>query len=116
MAHVVQNDHLRESYLRGTLRLVLHNAHLRGDYLRGMLRLRREGGGGGGKEEEKKEQEGGRGESKGEEGNGGEGERTLFIQPPTSRSPAYAASTGIEDNDDTGDNGNNVDKNLNIEK
>ena len=81
-----------------------------------MLRLRREGGGGGGKEEEKKEQEGGRGESKGEEGNGGEGERTLFIQPPTSRSPAYAASTGIEDNDDTGDNGNNVDKNLNIEK
>ena len=66
-----------------------------------MLRLRREGGGGGGggggKEEEKKEQEGGRGESKGEEGNGGEGERTLFIQPPTSRSPAYAASTRSRD-------------------
>ena len=44
-----------------------------------------------------KEEQGRRsGENKGQEGNGGKEKSTLFIHPPTSRSPAHAPSTGNE--------------------
>ena len=46
------------------------------------------------KEEEKEEEEGGSGEGKRQKGKGGKSESNLFIHPPTSRSPAPAASTG----------------------